>query len=83
MLEGGRITKWLTNEQDHLLSSYIAHFLSMMDGWITSDFTSFSTVFQSYQDDVRLIMKGCVHWNCVMVEKILPLVGIELCLLDQ
>ena len=34
-----------------------------MDGWITFDFTSFSTVFQSYQDDVRLIMKSCVQWN--------------------
>ena len=28
------------------------------DGWLTCDFTSFSTVFQSYQDDGRLIMKG-------------------------
>ena len=38
-------------------------FLGWMDGWITCDFTSFSTVFQSYQDDVRLIMKSCVQWN--------------------
>ena len=29
------------------------------------DVTSFSTVFQSYQDDERLIMKGCVIWNPV------------------
>ena len=29
------------------------------------DFTSFLTVFQSYQDDVRMIMKGCVQWNSV------------------
>ena len=29
------------------------------------DFTSFSTVFQSYQNDGRLIMKGCVQWNYV------------------
>ena len=35
------------------------------DGWMTCDFTSFSTVFQSYQDDVRMIMKGCVQWNSV------------------
>ena len=40
---------------------------------MTWDFTSFSTVFQSYQDDGRLIMKGCVQWNSV--EKILPTVG--------
>ena len=26
---------------------------------MTCDFTSFSTVFQSYEDDKRLIMKGC------------------------
>ena len=43
-----------------------------VDGWMTCDFTSFSTVFQSYQDDGRLIMKGCVQWNSIMVEKILP-----------
>ena len=39
--------------------------LFKMDGWITCDFTSFSTVFQSYQDDVWMIMKGCVQWNSV------------------
>ena len=27
---------------------------------MTCDFTSFLTVFQSYQDDVRVIMKACV-----------------------
>ena len=32
-----------------------------MDGWMTCDFTSFSTVFQSYQDDGQMIMKGCVQ----------------------
>ena len=32
---------------------------------MTCDFTSFSTIFQSYQDDVRMIMKGCVQWNSV------------------
>ena len=34
---------------------------------MTCDFTSFSTVFQSYQDDGRVIMKGCgcVQWNLV------------------
>ena len=36
-----------------------------MDGWMTCDFTSFLKVFQSYQDDVRMIMKGCVQWNSV------------------
>ena len=37
----------------------------LMDGWMTCDFTSFLTVFQSYQDDVWMIMKGCVQWNSV------------------
>ena len=36
-----------------------------MDGWMTCDFTSFSTVFQSYQYDGRLILKGCEQWNSV------------------
>ena len=36
-----------------------------MDGWMTCDFTPFLTVFQSYQDDVWMIMKGCVQWNSV------------------
>ena len=31
-----------------------------IDGWRTCDFTSFSTVFQSYQDDGQMTMKGCV-----------------------
>ena len=39
--------------------------LGWMDGWMTCDFTSFSTVFQSYQDDVWMIMKGYVQWNSV------------------
>ena len=34
----------------------------MMDDAI---FTSFLTVFQSYQDAVRVIMKGCVQRNSV------------------
>ena len=38
---------------------------TLVDGWVTCDFTSFSIVFQSYQDDERLIMKGCVQWNPV------------------
>ena len=37
----------------------------LLDGWMTCDFTSFSTVFQLYQDDGRLIMIGCVHWSSV------------------
>ena len=36
-----------------------------MDGWMPCDFTSFLTVIQSYQDDVWMIMKGCVQWNSI------------------
>ena len=32
-----------------------------LDGWMTYDFVFSSTVFQSYQDHIRAIMKGCVH----------------------
>ena len=38
---------------------------SQKDGWMTCDFTSFLTVFQSYQDDGRVIMKGCMQRNPV------------------
>ena len=32
-------------------------------GWVTCNFTSFSTVFQSYQDNGWMIMKGCMQFN--------------------
>ena len=38
---------------------------AQMARWMTCDFTSFSTVFQSYQDDGRVTRKGYVHWNPV------------------
>ena len=31
---------------------------------------SFSTVCQSYQDDVRVKMKGCVQWNSFMIKNL-------------
>ena len=40
-------------------------YVNQDDGWMTCDFTSFSTVFQSYQDDGRLIMKGSVQWSSI------------------
>ena len=39
--------------------------LKVIDGWMICNFMSFSTVFQSNQDDERLIMKGCVQRNPV------------------
>ena len=41
-------------------------------------FTFFLTVFQSYQADGQMIMKGCVQWNPVYGVKILPQVGLDL-----
>ena len=44
----------------------MAKLLALDDGWMDEcHFTSFSTVFQSYQDGGMLIMKGCVQWNSV------------------
>ena len=39
--------------------------LLSIDGWMICDLKSFLTVFQSYQDDGMLIMKGCVQWNSI------------------
>ena len=50
---------------DWLDGLYVAEF----NGWMICNFTSFSTVFQSYQDDGRMIMKGSVQWNPVYLEK--------------
>ena len=52
--------------------------MNIIDGWITSDFTSFSTVFQSYQDDAWMIMKAVCNGTLFMVEKISPQWRIEL-----
>ena len=34
-----------------------------LDGWITCDFTSFLAVFQSYQNDGKMMINDCVHCN--------------------
>ena len=49
----------------HVLGQLVS--FQRMDGWMTCDFTSFSTVFQSYQDDGRMIMKRCVQWSSVYI----------------
>ena len=36
-----------------------------------------SAVFQSYQDDGKVILKGCVQRNLVSIWKFLPQAGIE------
>ena len=47
------------------------------DGWITCNFTSFSKVFQSYQDNERWIMKTVCDGTPFMVEKKSPCAGLE------
>ena len=56
-----------------------------MYGWMTCDFTSFSTVFQSYQDEERLTkhVLGCLQWNSVYDWEDFASSGIELGPLDQ
>ena len=51
----------------------------LIDGWITCDFMSFSKVIQSYQDDERVLMKGCVQWTPVTADIyfVLPPLRIE------
>ena len=34
-----------------------------IDGSMTCEFTSFSIIFQSYQDGERVSLKSCVQWN--------------------
>ena len=41
-----------------LLNFYMLVPDGWMDGWMDCNLTSFSTVFKSYQDDERLILKG-------------------------
>ena len=57
---------WPENTQSSLHVSQRRTFVLIeMDGWMTCDISSFLTVFQSYQDDGRMIMKGYVRWNPV------------------
>ena len=49
------------------------------DGWMTCDFTSFSILLQSYQDDGMLIIgKAECNGAPFTVEEISPRAGIEL-----
>ena len=43
--------------------------------WMTCEFTSFATVFQSYEDDGWAIIKDHVQWNTVY-DQINPRLGL-------
>ena len=51
---------------------------SSLDGWMTCHFMPFSTVFRSYQDDERMILKAVCNGTLFTVEKILPGAGLKL-----
>ena len=56
---------WIGTEYCQVLDFTKGSVKLRRDGWMTCDFTSFSTVFQSYQDHERLLMTGYVQWNPV------------------
>ena len=70
----------LTSMRRHYVTStsiqrhfYVMCLQGRMYGWMICEFTSFSTVFQSYQDDRSMIMKGCVQWKTrLRLERISP-----------
>ena len=49
---------------------------SVIDGWLICDFTSLSKVYQSYQDDERLVIKAV--GTPFTVQRTSPLAGLEL-----
>ena len=49
-----------------------------MAGGMTCDFTSSTTVFQSYQNDERVIMKGLCNETAFTFKKISSRAGLEL-----
>ena len=56
------ITLDLTLKKLNIL--FLGHYQNIpceKDGWMTCDFTAFSTVFQSYKDDGQMILKVCVQ----------------------
>ena len=48
---------WMDKWQFYVLFNSI----SVISGRMDCNFMFFSTVFQSYQDDVKIIMKGCAQ----------------------
>ena len=55
--EGGRAGEGEGERRREGFLSFSSH-IRRLNGWMTCDFTSFSAVFQSYQDVGWMIMKG-------------------------
>ena len=51
---------------DHIAGDHIPMDMTC-DGWITCNFMSFSTVFQSYKDDGREIMKDLKDFHSELI----------------
>ena len=43
--------------------------MNIYGGWMTCNFTSFLTVFQSYQDNGRVIINDRMQWNLVHLDE--------------
>ena len=66
-----KIEDFVASTSTSTVQVYDQDLLSLKDGLMDDlQFTSFSTVFQSYQDDEQMIMKGLCNGTLVMVEKI-------------
>ena len=60
----GLLLKWHCS----VVTAYVFH---LTEGWMTCDFTSLSTVFQSYQDDGLMIIP------CLRLERFPPEEGLK------
>ena len=40
----------------------------IFNGWMICNFTTFSTIFQSYWDNGRVVMKGCLKFTLFTIE---------------
>ena len=63
---------------NYLQNPFLSGALLTRDGWMTCDFMSFSTLFQSYQDNGRMINERlCAVEPHFTVEKISPRAGLK------
>ena len=62
---GPLLTAFIITQSGWRTSLFLPGLYSLNILGITCDFTSFSAVFQSYQDNGKVIMKGCVQLNPV------------------
>ena len=49
----------------HLHADVVSIFPHLSSSWLNCYYPTFSTVFQSYRDNGRVLMKGCVQWDLI------------------